>query len=125
MAPSSCWLTIEFLPSLPKSTDWEKPTNRPAGTPNSYMETLTKETATLHKVLLRYLPGSALELVMMQVLSAINSRLADEYGRIEIHSDAARDRILDDARYMRTKFAELKGLERPAPGAVSCQFFRV
>jgi vacuolar protein sorting-associated protein 54 len=54
---------------------------------------------------------------MMQVLSAISSRLADEYGKIEIRSDAARERILHDARYMRSKFSELKGLERDVPGA--------
>lgn len=90
-----------------------------AGSPNGYMETLVKETATLHKVLLKYLPGSALEMVIMQVLSAISSKLAEEYGRVTIRSDEAKNRMLDDARYMREKFADLKGLERPAPGAVS------
>lgn len=85
--------------------------------PNPYMQTLVKETATLHKVLYKYLPGSALETVMLQVLSAINSRLAEEYGRIAIKSDAARDRILQDAQFMKSKFSELKGLEREIPGA--------
>lgn len=99
-----------------QAIDWEKQTSR---TPNPYMETLVKETGTLHKVLIKYLPGSALEMVMMQVLSAINSRLADEYGRLVIVSDDARQRILADANYMKNKFAELKGLERPTPGAVS------
>lgn len=94
------------------------PWDQPAGDdPNSYMETLVKETSTLHKVLLRFLPGAALELVMMQVLSAINSRLAEEYSRIEVKTDIAKERMLIDARYMKAKFAELKGLERPAPGA--------
>lgn len=101
-----------------QSIDWEKPPEREDGAPNAYMETLVKEANTLHKVLLKYLPGSALEVVMMQVLSAINSRLAEEYSKIEIKTDAARDRILVDARYMRSKFADLKGLERPPPGAV-------
>ena len=100
--------------------DWEKPMS---SQPNAYMETLVKETGTLHKVLQKYLPGSALEMVMMQVLSAINSRLADEYGRLAITSDAARDRILEDAKYMKIKFAELKGLERPTPGAVNAEHF--
>lgn len=112
-----------------QSIDWEKeekddkkvdgPQESSSGKPNAYMETLVKEASTLHRVLLKYLPGPALELVMMQVLSAINSRLADEYSRIEIRSEAAKLRILEDARYMRSKFSELKGLERPAPGAVS------
>lgn len=58
--------------------------------PNAYMETLVKETGTLHKVLLKYLAGSALEIVMMQVLSAINSRLAEEFSKIVLRSDEAK-----------------------------------
>jgi vacuolar protein sorting-associated protein 54 len=96
--------------------EWEKEGD--SAPPNAYMETLVKEAGTLHKVLLKYLPGTALEMVMMQVLSAINSRLADEYSRIEVRSEGAKERILADAKYMRVKFSELKGLERPTPGAV-------
>ena len=93
--------------------DWEADE---AG-PHAYMQTLVKETATLHKVLYKYLPGSALETVMLQVLSAINSRLAEEYGKITVKSDAAKERILEDAKFMKSKFGELKGLERDIPGA--------
>lgn len=96
--------------------DWEAERDVKAG-PNGYMQTLVKETATLHKVLYKYLPGSALETVMLQVLSAINSRLAEEYGKITAKSDAAKERILEDARFMKGKFSELKGLERDIPGA--------
>lgn len=96
--------------------DWENPAPE-AGKPNAYMETLVKETGTLHKVLLRYLAGNALEIVMMQVLSAINSRLAEEYSKIPLKSAAAKDRMLVDANFLKDKFADLKGLERPAPGA--------
>lgn len=96
--------------------DWEKPASN-NGKPNTYMETLAKETGTLHKVLLKYLAGSALEIVMMQVLSAINSRLAEEYSRIPLKSDAAKERMLVDANYLKERFADLKGLERAPPGA--------
>ena len=96
--------------------DWEVERAGEGG-PTAYMQTLVKETATLHKVLYKYLPGSALETVMLQVLSAINSRLAEEYGKIVIKSDEARERILDDAKFMKAKFSELKGLEREIPGA--------
>lgn len=93
--------------------DWEAD----QADPNAYMQTLVKETATLHKVLYKYLPGSALETVMLQVLSAINSRLAEEYGKITVKSDAAKERILEDVKFMKSKFGELKGLERDIPGA--------
>lgn len=95
---------------------WEQPAAS-KGKPNAYIETLVKETGTLHKVLLKYLAGSALEVVMMQVLSAINSRLAEEFSRITLKSDVAKDRMLVDANFLKEKFAELKGLERAPPGA--------
>ena len=82
------------------------------------MAELVKETATLHRVLSRYLHSSTLELVMMQVLSAINSRLAEEFSRIDLRTEASKVRLLADATYLRSKLAELKGLERPTPGEV-------
>lgn len=96
--------------------DWESGTNV-GGQPNAYMETLVKETGTLHKVLLKYLAGSALEVVMMQVLSAINSRLAEEFSKIPLKSQTAKDRMLADANFLKERFADLKGLERAPPGA--------
>lgn len=96
--------------------DWEKPSPT-AEKPNAYMETLIKEAGTLHKVLFKYLPGSALEVVMMQVLSAINSRLAEEYSRINLKSEDAKARMLCDVNFLKEKVAEFKGFERTPPGA--------
>jgi hypothetical protein len=83
------------------------------------MEALVKEHLTLHKVLYRFLLSQTVEIIMGQVFSALNSRLAEEYGKIEIKSTAARERMLADVAYMKAKFAELKGLERETPGTVS------
>lgn len=96
--------------------DWEAAAPS-EGKVNAYMETLVKETGTLHKVLLKYLAGNALEIVMMQVLSAINSRLAEEFSKIPLKSQTAKDRMLVDATFLKEKFADLKGLERAPPGA--------
>lgn len=98
-----------------QTIDWT--VERAAGV-NSYMETLVKETATLHKVLAKYLHGPTLDQVIGQVLSDINARLADEYGKIELKDLDAKARMLIDARFLQTKLAELKGLTRPTPGQV-------
>ncbi|GAA94146.1 uncharacterized protein L969DRAFT_46235 [Mixia osmundae IAM 14324] len=92
--------------------DWEKESN----SPNAYMESLIKESATLHKVLSRYLESTTLEDIMMQVFSAIHNRLADEFGRIPLKSQIAKDRLLADATYLRVRWSELKGLQRATPG---------
>lgn len=101
-----------------QSIDWEKAQEASASA-NAYMEALVKEATTLHKVLSKYMPCPALELVMMQVLSAITSRLAEEYGKITLPDAAAKDRMINDAVYLRSRLGDLKGLERTAPGAVS------
>lgn len=53
---------------------------------------LVKETATLHKVLSKYLAPSTVETVLAEVLGAIVSRLGEEYGKVELKSDDAKKR---------------------------------
>lgn len=86
--------------------NWEIAPSK-AGT-NAYMEMLVKETVTLHKVLSKYLTGPTVEFVMGQVLAAINHRLSDEYGKIELGSQEAKDRMVMDVRYFYEKLGELK-----------------
>ncbi|KAF8512270.1 Vps54-like protein-domain-containing protein [Gautieria morchelliformis] len=89
---------------------WDVP---PTKTPNGYMELLVKETVTLHKVLSKYLATPAVELVMTQVLAAINHRLSEEYGKVELGSQEAKDRLLRDARYLHEKMSGLKHVGAP------------
>ncbi|CAE6441517.1 unnamed protein product [Rhizoctonia solani] len=88
--------------------DWTIPNSKPP--PNIYMEVLVKETATLHKVLTRYLSAHASELIMSQVFAAINHRLSEEYGKIELPSQGAKDRLLEDARYLHGRLSALPGV---------------
>jgi vacuolar protein sorting-associated protein 54 len=53
---------------------------------------LVKETATLHKVLGKYLASSTVESVLAEVLGAIVTRLSEEYGKVELKSDEAKKR---------------------------------
>ena len=49
-----------------KKVDWDAPSGESV---NGYMETLVKETATLHKVLARHLPDSAVQLIIVPVMA--------------------------------------------------------
>ncbi|CAE6476390.1 unnamed protein product [Rhizoctonia solani] len=88
--------------------DWTASNSKPP--PNTYMEVLVKETATLHKVLTRYLSAHASELIMSQVFAAINHRLSEEYGKIDLPSQEAKDRLLEDARYLHGRLSALPGV---------------
>jgi len=89
---------------------WEEPRTGP----NGYMELLVKETVTLHKVLAKYLAAQAVELVMSQVLAAITHRLSEEYGKIELGSQEAKERMLVDVRYLQEKMGGLKHVGAPS-----------
>ncbi|PPQ93257.1 hypothetical protein CVT25_015255 [Psilocybe cyanescens] len=100
----------EHIKSL-KNVNWSVP--KPGGGINNYMELLVKETVTLHKVLSRYLSPSVVEYVMTQVFAAINHRLSEAYGVIDLPDQEAKTRLLEDAKYLHQKLAALKNVGTP------------
>ncbi|TYJ51446.1 hypothetical protein B9479_007981 [Cryptococcus floricola] len=64
--------------------------------PNSYAEMLVKESATLHKVLSKYVASATVEHVMGDVIEAIARRLSEEFGKVELKSEEAKKRMLHD-----------------------------
>lgn len=74
------------------------------------MQDLTKETATLHKVLSKYLQPSSVEIVMGQVLSSIDKRFAEELLQIELTGTEGRERMREDVALLDRKLGTLKGV---------------
>ncbi|GAA5954269.1 hypothetical protein JCM21900_005228 [Sporobolomyces salmonicolor] len=97
-----------------ETINWEDPPQKP-GLPNAYMEALVKEHITLHKVLSRFLQTETVFAIMLQVFTALDARLTEEYGRIELRSEGAKERMLVDVRYLREKLGDLKGIEGTGP----------
>ncbi|GAA5919775.1 hypothetical protein JCM1841_005852 [Sporobolomyces salmonicolor] len=97
-----------------ETINWEDPPQKP-GLPNAYMEALVKEHITLHKVLSRFLQTETVFAIMLQVFTALDARLSEEYGRIELRSEGAKERMLVDVRYLREKLGDLKGIEGTGP----------
>ncbi|BGP22691.1 retrograde transporter [Rhodotorula toruloides] len=93
---------------------WEDPAPKP-NAPNAYMEGLVKEHITLHKVLSRFLQPETVQHIMSQVFKALDARLGELYGRVELRSQRAKDRMLLDVWYLREKLGELGGLEDQGP----------
>ena len=55
-----------------KAIDWDK---KVEATVNLYMETLVKETVTLHRVLTKHLPEDTVRLIMTPVFDSYKSQL--------------------------------------------------
>lgn len=102
--------TSAHIKSL-QNVDWDQP--KQGDSVNDYMELLVKETVTLHKVLSRYLTAPVVEYVMSQVFAAINHRISEEYSKIDLQSQEAKDRMLADAHYLHEKFSVLKNVGAP------------
>ncbi|KAJ3504343.1 hypothetical protein NMY22_g17957 [Coprinellus aureogranulatus] len=95
-----------------RGIDWTAAPN-PEAPVNSYMLKLVEETSMLHKVLSRYLPSSIVEFVMSEVLAAINHRLSKEFGDIDLPNQQAKNRLLEDAKYLHKQFSALKNVRAP------------
>ncbi|EPQ30361.1 uncharacterized protein PFL1_01887 [Pseudozyma flocculosa PF-1] len=78
---------------------------------NKYAADLVKETATLHKVLSKYLQPPVVEHVIGQVLKAIDARIAAELDKVDVQTRAARRRIEEDIGLLKTKLSALKHVE--------------
>ncbi|PWN49045.1 hypothetical protein IE53DRAFT_380854 [Violaceomyces palustris] len=78
---------------------------------NDYVSDLIRETATLHKVLSKYLQVQVVEQVIGQVVVSIDRRLATELAKVEVQTQEARDRLEADVDLLNKKLSSLKNVE--------------
>ncbi|SPO23849.1 uncharacterized protein UTRI_03620_B [Ustilago trichophora] len=101
---------IDWNAEKPAANDQEEDGTKDAE-PNKYAADLVKETATLHKVLSKYLQAVVVEHVIGQVLRSIDARIAQEFEKVPVQNHHALDRMQTDARYLGTKLSALKHVE--------------
>jgi vacuolar protein sorting-associated protein 54 len=73
-----------------KLINWE--TSGPAVNP--YMETLTKETSTLHRVLSKHLPDMTVQMIMEPVFKSYKEQWGKTFGDVVLGSEAAHARFV-------------------------------
>jgi vacuolar protein sorting-associated protein 54 len=59
---------------------------------NQYMETLTKETSTLHKVLSKHLPEGTVRMIMQPVFKSYKEQWGKAFGDVLLVSEAGHKR---------------------------------
>ncbi|TVY91964.1 hypothetical protein LAWI1_G003456 [Lachnellula willkommii] len=89
-----------------KLIDWE---NAGKDGVNTYMETLTKETRTLHRVLSNYLPAMTVQGIMEPVFKSYKEQLGKSLGDVSLGSEAAQSRMLRDAEHFKARIGGLDG----------------
>ncbi|KAK2853216.1 hypothetical protein FQN49_005291 [Arthroderma sp. PD_2] len=90
-----------------KKMDWESESNVNAISP--YMEILAKETGTLHRVLSKHLPESLVAMIMSPVFASYKDQWTDAFHQAPLKSEKARQRMLSDVQFLRSKLEKLDG----------------
>ena len=78
--------------SVMKKIDWDAPSDAQAVSP--YMETLVKETTTLHKVLSKHLPEITVGMIMHPVFASYREQWGKAYGETEVKTPAGKERFV-------------------------------
>ncbi|KAL2863254.1 vacuolar protein sorting-associated protein 54 [Aspergillus lucknowensis] len=86
--------------------DWESGSGPPV---NPYMETLTKETGTLHRVLSRHLPEMTVMMIMDPVFQSYRDQWTRAFDEAVIKSETGKQRLRRDAEYFQTKLSKIDG----------------
>ena len=74
-----------------KTINWEKDTS----SVNAYMETLTKETSTLHRVLSKHLPAGTVRMIMQPVFRSYKEQWGKAFGGVMLRSEDGRNRYVN------------------------------
>ena len=81
--------TIAHVASM-KKLDWDR---LPEGSGvNIYMETLIKESITLHKVMSKHLPESTVRSIMTSVLGSYRDQWGRAFSEVEVNTQAGKNR---------------------------------
>ncbi|KAI1853778.1 hypothetical protein JX266_001762 [Neoarthrinium moseri] len=93
-----------------KGLDWDKPLEQDgAAGVHVYMETLAKETVTLHRVLTKLLPEGTVRLIMTPVFDSYKRQLGETLQGLDVNGEAGIKRMKSDVGYLNTRLAKIEG----------------
>ncbi|KAF2096030.1 GARP complex component [Rhizodiscina lignyota] len=74
-----------------------------------HMETLTRETTLLHRVLGKYLPDMTVRMIMGPVFSSYRDQWSKAFSDVAIKSDTGKARLLRDAELLDSRLGKIEG----------------
>ncbi|KAI9722973.1 MAG: hypothetical protein M1812_001422 [Candelaria pacifica] len=91
-----------------RKVEWdEPPKDSLAASP--YMETLVKETSTLHRVLSKHLPEMTVRMIMYPVFGSYKEQWGKAFREVMPKTARGKERMLRDAELFSTKLSKLEG----------------
>ncbi|KAI0490476.1 Vps54-like protein-domain-containing protein [Xylaria cf. heliscus] len=89
-----------------KGIPWDRETEANV---NVYMETLVKETVTLHRVLTKNLPESTVRLIMTPVFESYKSQIGKSFESLEAKNEISTTRMESDINYLMARLSKIDG----------------
>ncbi|KAI1126017.1 Vps54-like protein-domain-containing protein [Nemania abortiva] len=89
-----------------KGINWEQETESKV---NIYMETLAKETVTLHRVLTKHLPEGTVQLIMRPVFDNYKSQIGNSFESLGAKNEIATNRMEADINYFTGRLEKIDG----------------
>ncbi|KAK4501739.1 hypothetical protein PRZ48_007548 [Zasmidium cellare] len=74
-----------------------------------YMETLTKETLTLHRVLSRHLSEIDVGMIMRQIFTSYKDQWTKAFGNVDVKTTAGEKRLVRDAEAFESRLGKVEG----------------
>ncbi|KAL2001344.1 hypothetical protein VTN02DRAFT_1861 [Thermoascus thermophilus] len=90
-----------------KKIDWDAQKDTSAVSP--YMETLTKETGTLHRVLTKHLPETTVMMIMNPVFNSYREQWTKALQEVTVRTEAGRQRMQSDIEFFSSKISKIDG----------------
>ncbi|KAI9850608.1 MAG: Vacuolar protein sorting-associated protein 54 [Thelocarpon superellum] len=78
-------------------------------TVNAYMETLTKETSTLHRVLSKHLPDVSVQMIMTPVFHNYREQWGKAFQEAPLRTPSGKERMLRDVEHFQSRMSKLEG----------------
>ncbi|KAL8751463.1 MAG: hypothetical protein Q9184_006066 [Pyrenodesmia sp. 2 TL-2023] len=91
-----------------KKVNWDAPIKDTQAV-NPYMETLVKETLTLHKVLSKFLPEMTISMIMNPVFNSYRDQLGKGFQDTEVKTGAGKSRMIHDIEFLQSRMSKLEG----------------
>ncbi|KAJ3333446.1 hypothetical protein HDU76_008068 [Blyttiomyces sp. JEL0837] len=98
------------------AVNWDSPESKdlsPDESSTVHIATMVKETATLHRVLVKYLSNETLRMIMADVFQSYNKKLEEELKKIDLFTSAGKNRLLMDVQFLIRGLATLDDIDGP------------
>jgi vacuolar protein sorting-associated protein 54 len=79
--------------------------------PSQYVETLTKETLTLHRVLSRHLSEGEVSMIMKRIFEAYREQWVAAYGKVDVSSRQGAQRLKRDGAVLVERLSKVDGFK--------------